>query len=108
MSNPNLLLLPAPRHLSYQDSVLSLSDGKLIALNGADAQQLHFAATSLQQALQQHANTPIWWVNCHATASRSNGAMNLTTWHARNRPGGFRESVERMNGEDASGLRSVG
>ena len=54
MSN-NLLLLPTPRHVSRQDGVLSLSDHKLIALDGADPQALRFAASRLQEALEEHA-----------------------------------------------------
>ena len=93
MSNPNLLLLPAPRHLSYQDDLFSLSDGKLIALNGPDAQSLRLTATSLQHALQQHAG--VKWVLVAGTASPASqiGATLSVVPHATPHPQGYQLTI---------------
>jgi hypothetical protein len=50
----SLILLPTPRHLSLQEGVCSLSDGRVIALEGADPQALRFTGARLQAALREH------------------------------------------------------
>jgi hexosaminidase len=59
----NLLLLPTPRHLEYLSGEFSLADHKLIVLDSADPQSLHFTAQQVQQALRQYAG-----VNWHLVA----------------------------------------
>ncbi len=51
----NLLLLPAPRHLSVSGDVFQVAGRRLIVLDSPEPQALCFAATRLQQALREHA-----------------------------------------------------
>lgn len=60
MSN-QLLLWPQPRHITFSDGDLILSDYQLIVLDSHVPQQLYFTARGLQQALQSRTqgNWPI-------------------------------------------------
>ncbi len=51
----NLILLPAPRHLTRGEGTVTLPDHKLIVLDTADPSGLWFTATGLQQTLRQQA-----------------------------------------------------
>ncbi len=52
-TQPNLLLLPHPRHLTLTGQTLALPETGLIALDAPDVQSLRFTATSLQSALRE-------------------------------------------------------
>ncbi len=93
MSNPNFLFLPAPRDISYQDDVFSLSDGKLIALNGTDVQALRFSATSLQQALQHHAGVEWGIVAGTAYPTSQVGATLSVVPQATHHPQGYNLTI---------------
>lgn len=73
----NFLLLPEPRHILFSNGILTLSADRLIVLESADPQALHFTAARLQQALRDCAGLT-WEVVASTAVPQEQAGITLS------------------------------
>lgn len=89
----DLILLPAPRRITFLENTFALSGDRLIALDGPDPQAIFFTAQSVQQAFRTQAGIE-WPISAGAGIPPEQMGLRLVvTPGATHNPQGYRLTI---------------